>query len=1332
MALSVTKSVSAKKGEFYNWERLWKPIDAKQPDFDRDGFLIEKSDYSNTELEQLDKLEEKDYLILIGEPGIGKTKICDQLKSKFSEQKKQNFILIEFKTITDLYSIEKLFINKVNAKLKETNQEDLYVYLDGLDESIFQFPAVVSSFASSLDQLKEFNNRLKLRITCRTINLPDELESKLKEFYNITSNQKNCFELQPLTRQDVETAAKEEALNPNAFIDELIEKDAVPFAIKPISLAFLLKTFGDKGKLSKYLKDIYKEGLLHLCKEPNKFRNKEARHLLKYKLVDEQRLIIAGRIAALSIFCKKPQINIDKIEDYNLPLGDIVGYNENVKEVSVEVNNDEAIEVLSTALFGLDGFSHKSYAEFLAAYYLYKNEVPLNVVQNFFFNELNKVYPQLVEVAVWYTHFNESFLADLIEKDYEVLLDKNTNHVSPEKKENLIDRYITDLNNANASNNVYISSFKKRFHYDGLTEKITKELNKSSNKSYTKGFLIELAHFSNQDHKLQNAIFGIAKSEKTGHNLKCQAIEYIGRFGDKGTFSKLIPLLNDITVSFSNIKNPNFILKTLKHFLNQCSDIKEFVLDRVVINAFKTIANNETYSELKGEIENIIFKLIAKYILKVPYNITEVLIPQLKKADGRKKFFEKLISEIVNINEVKSDLFLESFGSLCSKSDWNWSLEKFERAENLIEKKCWFILIKRIIDDCRGYTLSNEDLNEFKKICTTTDYAIFADDCNNTIKKYKNEKAINDQYIINQAKRDKEEIEKEKSKQKALEKELKIKIEEKSWNGIAHLLKFKVLFGSSEKHWSSIEENLKHRIVEIAKEYKKEDKPFSFEAIFILYKADKRFLKIKSIFSNWINYVFDNYPNQPYDKEKIGEITEYLYHKSPLNSLISIKHIYDKLYNKVSDYYHFANLFSIIDQIQDSHLNCFFYDLIIEKNNFKSIKHPNLFYWIVRKLITQKYKPLLDDINYWLKNGIQELDFENLRFVFKQSFVSLNEEHRNAVLNKLMQSKSFEKYFIEKTLKPYNSSGENKIFFKQLENVDFQILKEWYCHLEETFKPNNSNNSFQSKVRLLKNRLIDTLISKSKDFEIIELLKNDIYKHKIRYAIKIILPKNWQPPNPQDLLQSIKKHKRTIQTEEHLSDLIYETLEQLQKDFKEEIEPIANVWGSIKNKVRGSLSEDDISNYVKSYLKRQLLNKAIIVNRELQVNTKESSKGKSADFFVEVIAVDKTGKNKQLTVIIEAKGCWYDKIQTSMESQLINDYLQNSKSKNGIYLIYYVLDSKLDKNCIQFKKSKRTGKFQTLDGYKNVYGEQAEKMSEQYNLNIKSFVLDCTFDQLEK
>jgi len=127
--------------------------------------------------------------------------------------------------------------------------------------------------------------------------------------------------------------------------------------------------------------EIYEKGLKNLCKEEhNEFRNKHGKQKTGDKLYFEDRFLVAARIAYISIFNNKPVIN--KINDFT-------GNNEVRKSFEFAVKEDEIEEVLKTQVFSNATFSHKTYAEFLAAYYLHCNielkNVCIDALKNLFF-----------------------------------------------------------------------------------------------------------------------------------------------------------------------------------------------------------------------------------------------------------------------------------------------------------------------------------------------------------------------------------------------------------------------------------------------------------------------------------------------------------------------------------------------------------------------------------------------------------------------------------------------------------------------------------------------------------------------------------------------------------------------------------------------------------------------------------------------------------------------------------------------------------------------------------------------------------------------------------
>jgi hypothetical protein len=78
----------------------------------------------------------------------------------------------------------------------------------------------------------------------------------------------------------------------------LLAAQAVPFAIKPLTLKMLLAIYQQRGDVPNSNIDLYKQGCLALCEEQNKSRRDSGR---RGNLNAGQRMRLAARIAAATI-----------------------------------------------------------------------------------------------------------------------------------------------------------------------------------------------------------------------------------------------------------------------------------------------------------------------------------------------------------------------------------------------------------------------------------------------------------------------------------------------------------------------------------------------------------------------------------------------------------------------------------------------------------------------------------------------------------------------------------------------------------------------------------------------------------------------------------------------------------------------------------------------------------------------------------------------------------------------------------------------------------------------------------------------------------------------
>ena len=156
----------------YDWRRYWSPPNGQISLSDR-GFLQDPTDglgkYVNPDLVAISTLDETSCLILLGEPGIGKSSEIERIYTQVSQEKTASrTLLINLRDIPTAEIFAKELETSIQYQEWMTKGEILYLFLDSFDEGIFSF----KSFANYLVLLlkKNINNiqNLRLCISCRT------------------------------------------------------------------------------------------------------------------------------------------------------------------------------------------------------------------------------------------------------------------------------------------------------------------------------------------------------------------------------------------------------------------------------------------------------------------------------------------------------------------------------------------------------------------------------------------------------------------------------------------------------------------------------------------------------------------------------------------------------------------------------------------------------------------------------------------------------------------------------------------------------------------------------------------------------------------------------------------------------------------------------------------------------------------------------------------------------------------------------------------------------------------------------------------------------------
>ena len=537
--------------QVYTWKRFWCPRSGHN-DLRDGGYLVNPDSkwghFYKSDSVAFETISEIPCLVLLGEAGMGKTTAAEQAYRQVCQKLSDSEdVCLWFRL--GYYSLDKdlcdaIFGNETFQAWRK-GKHKLYLFLDSLDEGLLSIGKLVIILKREVEQLP--CDRLYFRITCRTADWKDSLEQKLKDKWGEANVA--VYELSPLCRVDVIEAANKGNINSDDFLQEVFNKNAIPLAIKPITLKLLLGTYQNK-RFSSSQKYLYEEGCLQLCEEVNPDRcdsgftgNLDAKH----------RLVIASRIAALLLFSNRSAIWISP-EYGNMPNSDIairdicIG-KESINQQEFLVDKNCIKEVLSvTELFSSRGphrigFAHQTYAEFLAARYLVHHETPLEQVMKLIASSEDsefRLIPQLHETAAWLASMLPEVFREVMKTDPDVVLQSDIATASDADKASLVESLLR-LHNEEKLTHQYHTWLYQNLNHPKLLDQLQPYICDSTKSINAKNIAIDIAEACNVK-AVQEYLADIALDPQQHSWVRINAAVAVCNLGDDKTKARLKPL----------------------------------------------------------------------------------------------------------------------------------------------------------------------------------------------------------------------------------------------------------------------------------------------------------------------------------------------------------------------------------------------------------------------------------------------------------------------------------------------------------------------------------------------------------------------------------------------------------------------------------------------------------------------------------------------------------------------------------------------------------------------------------------------------------------------
>jgi hypothetical protein len=1396
------------------------------------GFLLAPSSFYrklNTDVVTFDEMASLHALGCLGEPGMGKSeefaglqKLADSASSPGSR-----VLSVDLERYRDKQFLMDNILNTAEYQAWRTDESRLYVFFDNLD----RLSLAPHLFAQDLFECLQDSplERLFVRFACRTFDWPSTLEYKLEALFSgrvRESTSVGVFELAPLTRSDVQDAAKAEGVDEAKFLDAVERADIVAFAIKPVTLRFLINKYKNQSRLPSSMSDLYREGCMLLCEEPNPELH-EARKAGKFPA--KYRFAAACRVAAVMMFCQKSAIwsGVDEgtIPEGDIKLDELVGGVEAIDGVEIEITKELLEETLASGLFNSRGehrfgLAHQTYAEFLAALYLTERHTTKSQVLSLLVHPTDpagKVVPQLAATAAWLAIHYPEILGYMIVHDPEALLLSDLDKVGGEDRESLV----KELLQAVERTQLPMRSIRQRYqklNHGGLGKQLQTVLLDGTKSFMARYEAVQIAQACELRELVPDLI--TLATDPTGNvelrSLAAIAIHDLG--GADGLKEKLLPLAQGVSGDDPNDEMKGAALYAL--FPNHITATELFGLitphkNESLLGSYDFFLNYQLFERFKPGDYVVALKWVQAQdptsmkrqgrLFKMESFCDNVMWQawhQLDDSEVLKIFAEVSFARLSEYDSIVGGIHSNEFNAELSTNSQRRQalvkeLVKLGLASNQETRELGFALRSVVSSDdldwLVGWLQTETDPPTRAVIIelTRNSYRFARIDHLETLDNARRQHSdLNDAFAwlfevfalgSDRAKEERERFERyntsvgesEKPVEPPPAERVRIRLEQsekgspQSWSDLHRQLSLHHDATSRTKYsddadvtgypgWTNAEEALRNRIVDAAERFltDKNIEPKIDEclkgtgitnylldgvrALFLLKSAaPQRFEALShDVWKKWMGAIL-LFPSSFGESAQLALLKD-AYRQAP-DELLAV--FVNRLRFEATVWQHIP-VVSLFSELMDPRIAAILIEELknddISEEGKKSIVRT-----LARSNSTEFVSWAFDSIttNAHSRAGDK---------VLVCAAANMIANHSDVVWDKFWGIVETDPDFGKAVFAELGHLSFSSPFLNQLTDVQLAVLFIW---LWEQFPEPQSEQREMVAEWTAGDAIFDlrthipNILSKRNTQGACDALKRLVdrfpdfvgLRRMMLDAQERLRTENWIPYAPRYILQLVNNRKaRLVANESELLDCIVAVLAELQTDLQSHQAMNEDFWRDVPisfvKKLTGWLSgkkhekfylprdEEAFCNVVARYLQKQLASSGVIVNREIVIRPNPGAKGERTDIHVDAVALagDKTAYER-ITVVIEAKGIWNDELETAMQTQLRDQYLNQARSKSGIFLVGYFNCPQWDSNDYRYANSKG----RTLDGTRQLLEGQAADLSKD-GFRIEAVVLDVS------